>query len=611
MKTYYINSILHNKKKYALVIAISTIAFSFCFVMMQFIFTMFIDKKDAEFEDMFTLLILFSCIILSSVIAMLSTVYKIIYMGRKMEMKNLKYIGFSTARIKTIYYNEALFLSAGISIIGFVLGQCITNIFNYFYNEPVKISVTSIVIYFFVVNTLFFITVRVQMKICMTNIQNDESKDKRKVYLRKSYMTMLFCITIYIVYVLLHNLVLKLSKSLNIEFGLINEIVVTILVLISIKSMVVIILLLLSKIVQKLKVPNLYLTLKRLMYDMPKTIKLVSNSIFAIALLLFFLVMFNSIPKSTIEFIEDNTMYNHKYTDTMFLNNEKIKLDKDKFIASTLEVVGSTSNNKKVIIKGVDEKYKNIEKISISEGVWDDIKIQNSNYVPIVISGIDAKNNNWNIGDLLQLKFNEATTCFKVVAIRNSFIYGEAYADRKLLSEAIFNENDLVNTWYSTEKILLEDKADNDRFEHITREKIIDNAKESVLGGTEIILMILYIYAISSLCMLFNIFIITSEESKDINIVLKNIGLAERRIGKIQILEVAITILTSVIGGFLLGYWAICGLPDIAFMLYKFRVDIYIPVSVYIIFFTTILLYILCVKIIKGYTMKNLEGSES
>ena len=159
MKTYYINSILHNKKKYALVIAISTIAFSFCFVMMQFIFTMFIDKKDAEFEDMFTLLILFSCIILSSVIAMLSTVYKIIYMGRKMEMKNLKYIGFSTARIKTIYYNEALFLSAGISIIGFVLGQCITNIFNYFYNEPVKISVTSIVIYFFVVNTLFFISV--------------------------------------------------------------------------------------------------------------------------------------------------------------------------------------------------------------------------------------------------------------------------------------------------------------------------------------------------------------------------------------------------------------------------------------------------------------------
>ena len=150
MKSYYFNSILYNKRIYILISVICTVAFSLSYILIQILINMAIEQKSAQFEDMFTMLIAFCVVILATVISMLSMLYKILYLGRRKEIENLRYIGCSIPRIKRLFNVESFILGAGVSGISFVIGTVITFLFNIYYNDPIKPSVFSIILYFII-----------------------------------------------------------------------------------------------------------------------------------------------------------------------------------------------------------------------------------------------------------------------------------------------------------------------------------------------------------------------------------------------------------------------------------------------------------------------------
>lgn len=604
LKSYCIKSIQFNKKSYALISIVSIVGLSFIFVIFQLLLMLMQNENATAFEEMRNILIVFGIIIISSVCAMLSTAFKILYQIRKDEIENLMYIGCSKKTIKKIFFCETIFLSMVICLASLIFGTIITFLINYISTTIIQQTVLSMLMFLVLANVMFCVSVNKQFVFFLNSTFGWKQRKQTLYSQKKGIKTLCFWLLILMIYGTIRIIFINFFTSSELNFIAIGEVILTCAILFCIKPFVFFLFKYLSKLAEKRRKANLSLALKHIFYDMPKTLWIIGNMIFSISLLIFFLVMFHAIPQSTIKFIDESTKYSHLYTDKTFAVKDEFEKNKDKVLASSLDIEGYFENKRTFSIKGIDDDYVNAEQIGIVQGN-SNLKSKTSvQYITAIISGLDAQNHKWDLDDILTMKVDNRILKLKIVGINNSFIYGTIYVNKESLSNFLYGNEEFSNTWYTKDEISFAN-SETSSLHHQTRNEIITKAEKAILGGTEIIETILYVYVIISFCMLFNIFIVSLDERKHSNKIMIDIGIRVERVKQIQLSEISIVALTGVIGGFTLGYWSIQNLPDMVKWLYGFEIALFVPLSVPIVFGGLLLLSLLCTKLLTAHITKN------
>ena len=456
MLKYYIKSIAYNKRRHFLILSISTIGFGFIFFIVQLISSLSqtanTNEPKNDSEEMLYLLIALMVSIGASIVGLLTAAYKIMYYGRTNEILHLHQIGCSKERITNIFCVEIIILSVIITCLGMILGNAVVLLFEHYYSEAVNSDSSSVSSYLVLANLVFCITLYGQFKqyrddvlITSTDRENLRRCKKKPPYSVQMRNQFLSGVTVLFIYFFMKNTMQDFQTIYQyIEEKSMDELLITIVCFVCIRSMIYGICRGLNWIAGKLLLSNLHLAMKHIINEIEPMMKLIANMIYSICLILFFLVMFYS----------------------------------------------TTS------------------------------------------------------------------------------------------SQTIFNKTKVTNTWY-TEKA--SEELEQPRVIHESREELITHMKASVLGGTEMVMIILYLYVISSMFMLFNMFIISLKNRRTCNENLITIGLTRQRIFQTQFIEMLIVVMIGILLGCALAGISIAGLPSIMNLLYGLRVQIYVPRSVYLI----------------------------
>lgn len=590
MFKYYLNSIAYNKKRHLLILGISIVGFSFIFLILQLLNSLkLIAEAESDYIQMIYMIIVFFVLIGVSVIGFLNTAYKIIYQGRKLEIQNLRNIGCSKRTIKRIFLTEIIILNVMVSLCSIIVGSILSKIFTEYYHETMTMDVKFIVVFLLSTSVIFLCTVYHQFFIYLRealDLQERRHKTDKRVRKTVSVQTKmmrrviisLFLIMLYFIVKLVVGEYLTIFEYVNIKQ--LDLLVLIMICYICRKPIVYLMFTLIYKVAENLYISNLLLAMKRIIHDMERMMKLIANLALSICFMILFLVMFQSTSTSSVKYIQRSLKYQHLYVDEtmthsdVFINNEPAVLSGSLILPAAVDI-----NNKRrqITLKGVAHTHQRAETVEMIEGSWKSLFQESVEFLPILISNIDANNYGLSIDDYINSQVSGVIIRLKVVGIYNSFRFAEIYADQKKLSLWVSQEPNKINTWYT-------DIAVNGYEEfgiiHKSVDEIKDETEDNILKGTEIIHAFLYLYVLGSMFMLFNIYLITLKERRLSNQNLLTFGLREQRIFRIQFLEIFIVTALGIITGILLGMISVQGLPALLRLIFNLRIQIYIPKSV-------------------------------
>ncbi|MBE6047186.1 MAG: FtsX-like permease family protein [Clostridium sp.] len=190
--------------------------------------------------------------------------------------------------------------------------------------------------------------------------------------------------------------------------------------------------------------------------------------------------------------------------------------------------------------------------------------------------------NNLKLDDIISMDVLGEKVKFKVVGTIYTYNYKEIFADEKKLSAQLLGQSDLINTVYvkDDDKYIYEEIEDNKiSYTSIERDTLIDEYKDGILNGTEMVETFLYVYLAVSVFLIINMLLMSLEEKRRYNYVFEKLGLRKSKIVVMNVMETIVIALIGMTLGLIFGTLLNSGLPKTVEIMYGVRMKIFLPLG--------------------------------
>lgn len=351
---------------------------------------------------------------------------------------------------------------------------------------------------------------------------------------------------------------------------------------------------------EKLGLTFLSISLKQVQYNLKKIKSLIVNFGISIALIIMIFTMYNSLTKSGITYSNENM----KYTSLIELDNIQPKetFKKNENIFNSLSLKGDYKKEDDILIRGINKDYSGFETLDFASGVGLDSLYSDGDEINCVIPELMRITYNLKLNDTFEMKVLDKKVKFKVVSTIYTYNYKEIFADDNKLSEKLLGKSNLINTIYvkdNDKNIYYEMKNNKISFTSIEKGTLIDEYKNGILNGTEMVETFLYVYLAVSVFLIINMLLMSLEEKRRYNYVFEKLGLRKFKIVTMNITE---TIFIAVVGmafGIILGALLNGGLAKAVETMYGVRMKIFLPLGllVPIFIFTELIIILVAIAI--------------
>lgn len=563
MISFALNSLKFNKKKYSIVALLSTVGFSFIYFILQVLGHLMKEDISSEDNSFIVLMVAFIAVFILCVYMSISVVIYIFYKMRKNELYILKTLGASKKKIRNMYKGELIILGLIISIISFLVGLVITNTFLNYYDMKTSINLVMVALFFALSNFIFVSIGTIQFRKVFKELTPKIKKKKKKKanYFIQAIVGITFIITSFFMS----------QKEITIVTLFIG-------IGILVNPILFVIINLLRSLFEILKIPHLSISLKQVIFNFKKVILLTKNIAISIALIIMMFTLYDSLRSSGVQYSSDSM----KFDSLVQLNSpiQDLDLNKEK-VFNGLTLNGELNkNNKKVLVAGINEDYVGYEILDFANGSMADLK-DDVEKIPCIIPELLRINNGFKIGDEIEVKILDKTLNFEIVGSIYTYNLSEIYVPKDALSKFMFNINNISNVFYvkGDESIVI-NKLPKDgalKSEVIARDTLIQEYKEGILNGTEMIETFLYVYLAISVFLIINMFLMSIEEKSRYNGSFITLGLRKSKVIFMNIIEGIVTVILGSLLGILIGGILISGLPMFTLASYGVKIDIYIP----------------------------------
>ncbi|MDK2830235.1 MAG: putative transport system permease protein [Clostridium butyricum] len=562
MILYSLKSLYYNKKKYIILDILSTVAFGFVYFILQ-VLDYVSNKGNNEVKadiNFNVLMITFIVVFVFFAVMIITAVLNIFYKMRKNEMHILKTLGANNKTISKIFIGELSLLSLIISFTSLILGLIITHEFFNYYDVNINQEI-GVMAEFLLLSYLIFLIIGILQfrKVLLEHIIKKNANIKSSNYLSKIIVGAVFIVVSFFIS---YNIA-KLGCFIIGAAILVNPALYFILTVL--------------ETIFKNLVPPIYISIKQIKFNFKKASSLINNVSISIVLIVLLFTMYNSVKMSGIEYSKKNMKFNQLIQLNTIVPDNKIN-ENNVFKALSFDAV-YTKNNMKLLATGIDNDYVKFENLDIKNGSLSNLFNNNNNLV-CIIPELMRINNGIKIGDTIELKILKKTANAKVVGSIYTYNINQIYINKNVLSKKILGAEGVSNTYYAVGNIDNITKKLNElniKYDVISRDRLIEEYKNGILKGTEMIDTFLYIYLVISIFMIINMFLMSLEERSRYNNSFKLIGMRKLRIILMNTFEGIFIIIAGSILGLIFGTILTNGLPSFVESSYGIRMRNFIP----------------------------------
>lgn len=579
MLSLAIKGLKYNKKKYSIVALLSIIGFSFIYFILQLLGYMNSNKADDVDDGFISLLIIFIVVFVVCIYMSISVVLYILYKMRKSEIYTLSTIGASNKTIKRIFRLELIFLNL-ITIIGSsIVGAIIINIFTDKYESQYTFDLQMFLVFFILSTALFMTTGMIQINKIFKELnivkkrRRKRSKKLKSVSIKKQRHGIIVDIIVGLIFIFATESIKEDSVKL-----------VTFLIGIGvlIKPVLIVIIEAFKFIFDKLGLTFLSVSLKQVQFNLKKIKSLVMNFAVSMALIIVIFTMYNSLIESGMVYSKDNMKYTSLIQLDGIQTKENFQENENTFKALALK--GDYKKEDDTLITGINKDYSNFETLDFALGSIDNLS-SDGDEINCIIPELMRITNNLKLDDIISMDVLGEKVKFKVVGTIYTYNYKEIFADEKKLSAQLLGQSDLINTVYvkDDDKYIYEEIEDNKiSYTSIERDTLIDEYKDGILNGTEMVETFLYVYLAVSVFLIINMLLMSLEEKRRYNYVFEKLGLRKSKIVVMNVMETIVIALIGMTLGLIFGTLLNSGLPKTVEIMYGVRMKIFLPLGLLI-----------------------------
>lgn len=603
-----IERLKYNKKKYSILACLSIVGFSFVYFILQLFGFMMNNKSDNIDDGFLSLLMIFIVIFIICIYMSISAVMYIFYKMSKNEIHILNTIGARAKTIKKIFMEELLILSIIITLSSSIIGTIIINVFASYYESGYKFSLPMFLVFLLLSNSIFISIGVIQIRKIFGELKiiQKNKKVRAKKFRNKKSVAGKKKSSIYAEFIV--GIVFILISS-SMEDQTVEVITLLIGIMILVNPVLVLIIQILEYIFEKVGLTFVAVSLNQVKFNFKKIKSLIKNFSISIALIILMFTLYNSITESGIVYSRDNM----KFTSLIQLDDIKSKesFEENENTFKALSLKGDYKKKEDTLVTGINKNYTKFETLDFAFGNIEDLENHNKE-VNCIIPELMRITYDLKINDTFKVKILDEFVEFKIVGTIYTYNYNQIYVNEKQLGGKKLGQAGLINTIYvkdNNNKILNDlNNQQGVTYTSISRDKLIDEYKDSILNGTEMIETFLYVYLVVSVFLIINMLIMSLEEKRRYNYVFEKLGVRKFKIILMNIMETVVIAVIGMIIGIILGVFLYNGLPNVVKDMYGLRMNVFVPTGLLLVISTVTEFVIIIVALVLSIFSNNSES---
>lgn len=606
MLSYSFQSLIYNRNKYIVLSILGLLAFAFIYFILYLLNDLGNPLAGATAEEsqssFIALLTGFVVLFVLSVAMVISAVFYMFYSTRKNELTVLRHLGASRSTIIKACLYEMAALSLIISFAGFVAGLIIAAWFMAYYRSEHVFNAGVSILYFVLTNAVFLSVAYKQLTKVLRetdDINRTPKKRRRKPSSDNRPVPQLVTGCVFI----------GLGTVWLTDWSM-GEAVTMIGVLILVKPLIALLLLGLERALSGFRATSLLLAVQQMRFNFKKTGSLVANAAISFALIVMMFSLYHSLESSAVSHSDQMMQYDaliqleHPVQDAL--------LDQPGVNGALVFPVKAGTSDQELLLTGISLSFEDNEQLDFKAGSLEELwRPDETGTLSLLIPELLSINRGLKVGDTVNLDAGGQEITARIAGTFFSYNYNQIYTAKAELEGRLTGGAGLSNLLYAKEPLdetqaFLESGAAG-AYNIRSKGELLEDYREGILNGTEMVETFLYVYLAISLFMIVNLFVMSMEERRRTNAGLRILGVRASRLLWMTVFEAIILITGGSVAGIVIGWVLNGGLPDFVELLFGVRATITEPLALLAIIFGIALVLTIAFPAWLGYL--SLKGN--
>jgi hypothetical protein len=522
-----------------------------------------------DIKNMLGILYTFLFILIGFSCSMFKIIYTVLNQSRLNEFYILNTLGITKGRIKKIVFLEVINITLIAIVLSTILGTVASQAFMQHYNfDNSLISFSSIL-------TIIIGTFVLMIIIINSTINKIFSGDiKKKFYLSKAgeyfriimgvlgISTALLCIFNFSNYIFE-----KFNFTITNENAtMLNDVIFWLGVVMSIDFIILMLIKLLKKVAEHLKINSLFIASQQLLFNFKKIKGVIVSFTISIFMIVGMLGFYDSVTSSVEKYIDKTVSYDYllvlneesKISEANLKDYIKTNIQHGEFETS-LNMIVKDASNKEFILTGIDESFNRFEPILLENKNVKSIFNKDENNLKVFISEKAFRDKILKPQEKINVSIVDSKLELEIEDLHKNINTSEIYISKELLSSIIYGEGNHYNVIYfkgyplsAVNKVIDFLNVKNYELNDINNMK--DTMKKRVINGTEVIEVFLYIIVFFTISLIINLFILSLNSRAKEYSVFNILGISNLKIISAMIIEVLIIFFSGSVLGWNFGF---------------------------------------------------------